>query len=101
MRRILNGIQDRWSSPDPQDRTIGAIGKYLWEGFTALIVTGVLISPIFAIDIYIVEVNTLFATYAPEGIAIATLLFFARQFFCSIILDLREIDAETGETPSE
>lgn len=101
MLAILKIIQKRWSSHQPTDRLIGAIGKIFIEGAAAIILTAIFSLPLYLVDMYIVEIDPFFTKFARDGIPILILAFLATRFSCDIILDLRDVDQEEEKGEKE
>lgn len=97
LRRVLLYFRGKWSSSDPVDRLVGALGKVVVELGSALVVSVGFLGPLLLLDVLVAELR-LFALPPYNLVAVGgPVAFFGNLFWCEIVLDLRQVEGERGE----
>lgn len=88
----LNQIQALYSSPDPDERLRGAIGKAFVEGGFIIGFSVVILLPLLLIQIFVIEIDPLSLPLANISVPVVVVGYFSQQFLCNIIIDLRTVE---------
>lgn len=89
--RALLYVRSKWSSEDPRDRLVGALGKVVVELGLAVVVSALVLAGLYALDVLVAELR-LFDLFPLNAVLfVGPVAFLGNRFWCRIVLDMRAV----------